>query len=139
MRSASLRLKCGLGDSSIWVQLRTATNLMWHAPTQINTVHELLLTNIFLNRYRVSLNRVDKVVRVTKHTLVSYFETVLILLLISLLLLHIHLDILQVIDIFHPFTDLLCLDCLLLLSSIKVKILNVAVPQTLLMSAFTIK
>ena len=112
---------------------------MWHAPAQINTVHELLLTDIFLNRYRVSFDRANKVVRVTKHTLISYLETVLILLLISLLLLHVHLNILQVIDMFHPISDLLRLNSLLLLSSIKVKILNVAVPQSLLMSAFTIK
>ena len=93
---------------------------MWHASAQINTVHELLLTDIFLNRYRVSFNRAYKVVRVTKHTLISYLETVLIFLLISLLLLHVHLNILQVIDMFHPVTNLLRLDCLLLLSSIKV-------------------
>ena len=112
---------------------------MWHAPSQINTIHELLLADIFLNRYRVSFNRANKMVCITEHTLISYLETVLILLLISLLFLYIHLNILQVIDMFHPISDLLCLDCFLLLSSIKVKILNVAVPQSLLMSAFTIK
>ena len=93
---------------------------MWHSPAQINTVHELLLADIFLNRYRVSFNRANKMVCITEHTLVSYLETVLILLLVSLLLLHIHLNIFQVIDMFHPVTNLLSLDCLLLLSSIKV-------------------
>ena len=93
---------------------------MWHSSAQINTVHELLLADIFLNRYRVSFNRANKVVCITEHTLISYLETVLILLLISLLLLHIHLNIFQVIDMFHPVTNLLRLNCLLLLSSIKV-------------------
>ena len=112
---------------------------MWHAPSQINTVHKLLLSDIFLNRYWISFNRVDKMICVTKHSLVGYIETVLVLLLISLLLLHIHLNILQVVYIFHLFTNLLRLDSLLLLSSIKVKILNIAVPQTFLMCAFLVK
>ena len=112
---------------------------MWHAPPKIDTVHELLLSDIFLNRNRVFVNRVDKMVCVTEHTLVRYIETFLVFLLISLFLLHIHLNILQVVDMFHPVTDLLRLDSLLLLSSIKVKIFDVAIPQTLLMSAFTIK
>ena len=112
---------------------------MWHASAQINTVHELLLSDIFLNRYWVFFNRVDKMVCVTKHSLVGYIETVLVLLFILLLFLHIHLNILQVVYIFHPFTNLLRLDSLLLLSSIKVEILNVAVPQLLLMCTFTIK
>ena len=112
---------------------------MWHASSQINTIHELLLADIFLNRYRVSFNRANKVVCITEHTLISYLETVLILLLISLLLLHIHLNILQMVHMFHPISDLLRPDSLLLLSSIKVKIFDVAIPQTLLMSAFAIK
>ena len=112
---------------------------MWHAPSQINTVHELLLSDIFLNCNWISFNRADKMICVTKHTLVSYFETWLVLLLISLLLLNIHLNIFQVVHIFHSFTDLLRLDSLLLLSSIKVKILNIAVPQTFLMCAFFVK
>ena len=112
---------------------------MWHAPSQINTVHELCFADIFLKRNRVSFNRVDKMICITEHTFVSYIETVLVLLLISLLFLHIHLNILQVIDMFHPITYLLCLDCFLLLSSIKVEILNVAVPQSLLMCALLIK
>ena len=76
---------------------------------------------------------------VTEHTLVGNIETFLVLLLISLFLLHIHLNILQMVYMFHPISDLLRPDSLLLLSSIKVKILNVTIPQTLLMTALLIE
>ena len=139
VRSACLRLNRSLWDSSIRIQLRAATNLMWHASSQINSVHELCFADIFLNRNRVSFNGVDKMICITEHTFVSYIETVLVLLFISLLLLYIHLNIFQVIDMFHPITYLFCLDSFLLLSSIKVEVLDIAVSQSLLMCALFIK
>ena len=112
---------------------------MWHAPAEINTVHEFLLPNIFLNRNRVPFNRVDEVVCVAEHALVGHFEALFVLLLISLLLLHVHLHVLQVVHMFHPVANLLSPDSLLLLSTIKVEIFDVLISQSLLMGAFAIK
>ena len=112
---------------------------MWHTPAEIDTVHEFLLPNIFLNRNRVSFDRADEMVSVAEHTHVGHVEAFLVLLLISLLLLHVHLNVLQVVHMFHPVTDLLSPDSLLLLSTIKVEILDILISLSLLMVALTIK